>query len=755
VQELWSADEAVNSGLAVGDRLLAVGSTDLGSSGPLGFVARVYSEARGRLAVPIRFERDHVRHDAILRLIPVPYPWRTTIIAFSFAAIGIMAFWGARGSRPARLFFVSVLFYALHWCYFWGGPRAQTYAAVAVFLIAPGLAAPFALRTILVFPEEVARFGRWASYWPWLFACTGFFVSTWAFGFPLPTALGLPFATGASVAFIVVALVLLARSYRRAGAFGRRQLRWVLFGFYAGLAPAGFAGALATAVPALWWVYEVSLGAVIAIPICLFIAIARNELFDVDRIITAATSYTILSILLLSLLFSGIPLAVRALQGVVDPRVTQTTMALVFAALFLPAQRRIEAALGRVFLAERHALEQGAGELREALSGCSTPAALLTLLGERLAGLLRLDSIVIYGRTDGSYAPVFAWGRGVPPAFDASGPLISRLLDLRRITYTRRLVDARGAAAVSSPERAALEALGADLVLPLMLHERLAAFLCLGEKHSGDVFTPTDLALLESIADKAHDQLLRFDQAQVYRQEQELNEKLRRYVPGAVAEGLLAGSLDAGEREVTVLFVDIRSYTRFSEGRRVEAIFGLVNRYTQLTSRLVADQGGAVVEFNGDGMMAVFGAPRTLPGKERAALRAARSIVKGMRRLPTDERAASEAAPLDVGIGIATGAAFVGSVRAADRMIWTALGNTTNLAARLQTLSAQLEASIVIDGATFTAAGAEAVDFEMHPRVVIRGRSAPVDLYALPRNASISAVFREGKEASHAYENPL
>lgn len=136
-------------------------------------------------------------------------------------------------------------------------------------------------------------------------------------------------------------------------------------------------------------------------------------------------------------------------------------------------------------------------------------------------------------------------------------------------------------------------------------------------------------------------------------------------------------------------------------------------------------------------MMAVFGAPRTLPGKERAALRAARSIVTGMCGLPTDEFE-SEAPPLDVGIGIATGPAFVGSVRAADRMIWTALGNTTNLAARLQMVSARLDAAIVVDRATHTGAGEEAADLVMHPRMAIRGRSAPVDVYALPRERTLS-----------------
>ena len=89
------------------------------------------------------------------------------------------------------------------------------------------------------------------------------------------------------------------------------------------------------------------------------------------------------------------------------------------------------------------------------------------------------------------------------------------------------------------------------MLLPLPLGEELAAFVCVGEKHSGDVYTSTDLALLEGLADRARGVLLHFDQAEVLRQERALMEKLRRYVPGAVAEYIGSDSLEAGEQEVT------------------------------------------------------------------------------------------------------------------------------------------------------------------------------------------------------------
>ena len=218
--------------------------------------------------------------------------------------------------------------------------------------------------------------------------------------------------------------------------------------------------------------------------------------------------------------------------------------------------------------------------------------------------------------------------------------------------------------------------------------------------------------------------LLKLDDEVVLREARELQQSLRRYVPGAVAEEIAGGrELDSAEREVTVLFVDLRGYTSLAEQRGAEEIFSTLNEYTETVSRLVRERGGTVVEFHGDGLMAVFGAPQPLEAKERAAVEAARDVLGAL------------AGRLEVGIGVATGLAFVGNLRAADRLIWSAIGNTTNLAARLQSLTRELDAAIAIDAATEARAGYVCADFDPHPGVAIRGRSERQDVWALPLRA--------------------
>jgi adenylate cyclase len=129
-------------------------------------------------------------------------------------------------------------------------------------------------------------------------------------------------------------------------------------------------------------------------------------------------------------------------------------------------------------------------------------------------------------------------------------------------------------------------------------------------------------------------------------------------------------------------------------------------------------------------MLVVFGAPDEIDAKERAAVQAARDILSAISELPAAD---GETMALAVGIGIATGPTFVGNIESADRFIWTVIGNTVNLAARLQSITREIDAALAIDEATFRAAGRPVCsDFVRHPDVVIRGRTQLQTVYALP-----------------------
>ena len=127
-----------------------------------------------------------------------------------------------------------------------------------------------------------------------------------------------------------------------------------------------------------------------------------------------------------------------------------------------------------------------------------------------------------------------------------------------------------------------------------------------------------------------------------------MEEALRRYVPSAVTTQLARGGVEAAEREISVLFVDIRGYTSFAETRRATEVFATVSRYAEAVSAIARERGGAVAEFSGDGMMVVFGAPQPLRRRNaRPSKPAVKSSPEWLRYDPTGTRAGR----LAVGVG--------------------------------------------------------------------------------------------------------
>jgi class 3 adenylate cyclase len=721
VRALWPG--VSERAIAPGDAIGSVAEITLAGASPLDFVAAVYARAAGG---HVQVERVRAGESAQveLALSPIETPWRRSVAGAGFALMGALAFWRTRGSRIGRSFYFGMTAYAFHWTDFWAA-APFTKLGVTSFGLATTLFMPLALRTALIFPEDAVPERKRIPLWPWIFALNGPVVTSWAFGVPFGWAHAQLAALVLQVAFIAVFVGLLTRRYREAGPIGRRQLKWVMVGLWVGLVPALLAGGVVFVEPALWWVYDAALALTVVLPVCLFIAFARYNLLDIDRLVTTAAISPLIGAGLISFGLVSVPAAASAAQGWIDPKVSQPALTLVLAGATFLALRRMDRWLQERVYPERRILALEAQALRLELAQSPSASELLALLARRVGEILKLVTTATYARGERAFQPVFARGPAVSPAFALDGSL-AHVLSARAAPFEPTAPWPDGDPA----EREALAAMGVELAVPVLVRGELAGFLCLGGKRSGDVFTPTDRALLQSLADKAADELLQFDREDLARETQALVEKLRAYVPGAVARELQAGaSLEAGEREITVLFVDIRGYTAFSEGQRPEAIFGAVSAYTQVVSQIVTDCGGAIVEFNGDGLMTVFGAPRALPDKERAAVRAARAIAQQVPALAVRD-AAGHPHQFHVGIGVATGPGYVGNVKAVDRAIWVALGNTTNLAARLERMTRELHAAVVIDAETYKAAGDAGEDFALQPSQRVRGRSALVDVYA-------------------------
>jgi adenylate cyclase len=161
------------------------------------------------------------------------------------------------------------------------------------------------------------------------------------------------------------------------------------------------------------------------------------------------------------------------------------------------------------------------------------------------------------------------------------------------------------------------------------------------------------------------------------------------YVPRALVRTLMESDdavLQSGEREVTVLFTDIRDFTTLAETLSAAETAAFLNQHFSLLAACIEAEGGTVDKYIGDSIMAFWGAPSPADDHVERACRAALAIRRAI-ALDNERRAARSDAPVRIGIGIHTGAAIAGNIGAPGRINYTLVGDTVNVAQRLEELT--------------------------------------------------------------------
>jgi adenylate cyclase len=190
------------------------------------------------------------------------------------------------------------------------------------------------------------------------------------------------------------------------------------------------------------------------------------------------------------------------------------------------------------------------------------------------------------------------------------------------------------------------------------------------------------------------------------------------------------------EQDVTILFCDLRGFTKMSEGRLAFDVVFLLNQFLGRMAEAIEDTGGYVDKFMGDGIMAIFGIEATEQEGAARALAAARAM-SGVLTSLNQGLHDDLKAPLSVGIGIHTGPAILGRIGAAHKTEAaariTALGETVNIASRLEGLTKELGVQVVISKATMDASGLTKDHKLTCEDVEVRGLSQPISVYTAKR----------------------
>ncbi|MCB1175723.1 MAG: adenylate/guanylate cyclase domain-containing protein [Leptospiraceae bacterium] len=214
-------------------------------------------------------------------------------------------------------------------------------------------------------------------------------------------------------------------------------------------------------------------------------------------------------------------------------------------------------------------------------------------------------------------------------------------------------------------------------------------------------------------------------------EKQKVLDTLSRYVTHQIAEKILHEdvSLEGETRIATILFCDIRDFTRLSEQLKASETVKFLNQYFSMMVDIVFKYNGTLDKFIGDEIMAVFGVPISSEQDALNAVQAAAEMHTALDYM-NRERQKEGHSPIRIGIGIHTGEVVAGNIGSAKRMEYTVTGPTVNLASRVETLNKKLGTSILLTESTLQLVR-DYVQVQAQPAAMVRGIDEPVRTWSL------------------------
>jgi adenylate cyclase len=326
--------------------------------------------------------------------------------------------------------------------------------------------------------------------------------------------------------------------------------------------------------------------------------------------------------------------------------------------------------------------------------------------------------------------------RGEAHDDDASGFLGSRTVveqvvaDKQAVLTTDATLDDR----FKSQQSVIIQNLRSVVAVPLVVKGNVIGALYVDNPFRAGIFGPEDKRFLQAIA---HQAAVAIENARLYTELKSnfehvnfLRQTFERYVNKQVMERVLAdpqGGFLAGERlRVTMLASDIAGFSMLSRELEAEDMVAVLNDYFRRMVDVVLAHGGNIDKFQGDGLLAVFGAPVPLEDSARRAVAAAHAMMAEIDALNA-ERAQLGDPPLEVGIGLDTGYVVAGNIGSDRRLDYTVIGVPVNNAAYLCNIR---PADVLMSQATYRALGGK-IDARPREPIVLKGSVRPAPIYSL------------------------
>ncbi len=291
------------------------------------------------------------------------------------------------------------------------------------------------------------------------------------------------------------------------------------------------------------------------------------------------------------------------------------------------------------------------------------------------------------------------------------------------------LTDAGEDAKFGNAESVIAQGIRSAMCVPMLHGAELMGIMHLDSLMASGIFTAADLSLFSTIANQGALALKNAALARQVRDEAKTRVQLQRFLSPSLVDQVVSGNIMLGksarQEEVTVLFSDIRGFTRMSEMMEPGAILSLLNEYFEVMVDVLFRHDGTLDKYVGDALMALFGAPVPLPNAPHNAVSCALEMQARLEEF--DRRSTAKGMPpFQIGIGIHTGPAVCGTLGSSKTLQYTAIGDTVNTSARL--CSAAAAGQVIISSATKAKLGRD-IKLAPLPPVTVKGKSKPLEIF--------------------------
>jgi len=474
-------------------------------------------------------------------------------------------------------------------------------------------------------------------------------------------------------------------------------------------------------------------------PISIGYSIVRHNLFDAETIIKRAVGYVIVTSVV-SGAYIFLSISINFFLGkyeISQSRVFPIVFTLIIILIFNPLRNRIQSLVDRIFFRK----EYDYGKIIDKISNAITSLLDLGQILRQLINTFMKDmfintsSVMLLNPATNEYQVYMADGEKKREVenltFKRNQPVVIIIENEKKELTKYDVLEDPKYREVSPSCAKDFEILNASLMVPLIFQDKVIGLLNLGEKKSGKFYNREDIDLLHTLANQGAVAIENARLVDKMKAEETVRANLARYLSPQIVDQVIQKNVQVnlgGDRKVvTVLFSDIRNFTRISETLPSDQLVSLLNEYFTEMAKIIFEHQGSLDKYIGDAIVAVFGSLIPLENSAGTAVQTAIQMMKRMASLK-EKWKNQLGVEMDMGIGINTGEVFLGNIGSPERMEFTVIGDTVNIASRFS--GAAREGQILVTKDTLLHLSQNIKYAELEP-IEVKGKTGRLDVFEI------------------------